>query len=174
MFDSNYMRKRKYLAWRAPIICSAIKRTFAPTSVIDFGCATGDLVRSFNELSITALGVDSSESVFEWAHPETPILTWDISTPLPTKSKFDLALCIEVIRFLSIDQFAGLVANFITHSKRVFIGYGGEKREWVIKLMEQAGYTLYQPQVQLLQEKLSEWKTKPAIKAIYHGGMYFI
>jgi len=173
MFDEKYFRKRKFLAWRALHVCSAFKSVFNPTSIIDFGCSIGELVFEFNHLCIPAIGVDNSTDLFYHSHPETPILLWDICKELPTYSKFDLALCIEVIRFISDTQLEFLIDNFQIHSKRVFIGYGGDRKDYVIGRMGERGYTQHVQPVERLREKLERIKEKPAIKAIYHGGMYF-
>ena len=175
MFDSNYMRKRKYLAWRAPIICSAIKKVFHPTSVVDFGCSIGDLVHGFNEIAIPAIGFDSSEDLFDWSEPETPIFIQDITQPLPTHSCFDLSLCVEVLRFIPDEKFEGLLYNLYNHSKRVLIGYGGDRKKQLIERMNVYGFILsVGDEMTLLRAQLEPWKTKPAVKALYHGGMYFL
>lgn len=174
MFTEQYFRKRKYLAWRAPIICAAIKKVFSPTSVIDFGCSIGDLVKGFNDLGVVSIGVDSAPALFEWSHPETPILLHDITEPLPTLSRFDLALCIETIRFIPEEKLGSLIHNFRSRSSRVLLGYAGDRKSYVIKAMQCCGYILTSDCIQPLKRELEMWKTKPAIKALYHGGMYFV
>lgn len=175
MFDSHYMRKRKYLAWRAPIICSAIKRVFHPTSVIDFGCSIGDLVQGFNEISVPAIGFDSCKDLFDHSYSEAMVINWDITKPLPTRSKFDLALCIEVLKFISIQDLDFLILNFKQHSKRVLIGYGGNEpyKKGIFEVMLSKGYEPAEYLLDRLREQLESWKSKPAIKALYHGCMYF-
>jgi hypothetical protein len=170
-FTQTYFRKRKYLAWRAPIVCSAIKRSLHPTSVIDFGCSIGDLVDGFNEIGVPAIGFDISLSLFAYSKPECPIFTWDITQPLPTRSKFDLAICLEVIRFIPELDLPELVKNFSRHAKRVLIGYGGNRIGQVIYQMEYHGWK--QKGIDHLTCRLEQWKHKPAIKALYHGGLYF-
>lgn len=173
MFDSNYFRKRKYIAWRAPIVCSSIKNIFQPVSVIDFGCSIGEFVSGFNDISVPAIGFDFSEQLFNWSEPDAPIVIWDITAPLPTKSKFDLALCIEVLRFIPDEKIDALIENFRKHSERVLIGYSGGRQTFVIEKMYEHGYCIEPNETDQLRKKLETYKTKPAIKAIYHGGMYF-
>jgi len=173
MFTSEYMRKRRYLAWRAPIICSTIKKVFRPTSVVDFGCSIGDLVQGFNEISVPAIGFDSCVDLFDHSNPETPIILEDITGSLSTKSCFDLALCIEVLRFIPKEKLDGLIQNFSRHSKRVLVGYNGENKNLLIRKMRDQGYGMPTSEIIELREILEEWKTKPAIKAIYNGAMYF-
>jgi hypothetical protein len=170
-FTQTYFRKRKYLAWRAPIVCSAIKRALHPTSVIDFGCSIGDLVWSFNEMGVPTIGFDVSPNVFHYSNPECPIIIHDITQPLPTQSKFDLAICIEVIRFIPELDLPGLIENFSTNATRVLIGYGGERIGQVIYQMEYHGWK--QKPIDRLTSRLEQWKHKPAIKALYHGALYF-
>ena len=174
MFTSEYMRKRRYLAWRAPIICSAVKRVFRPTSVVDFGCSIGDLVKGFNDISVPAIGFDLCKELFDWSHYETPIIVQDIAEPLPTQSVFDLALCLEVLRFIPDEKLEGLLHNIYCHSKRVLIGYGGDRKENIIERMIKFGFTVSKSEMDLLRTHLEPWKTKPAVKALYHGGMYFL
>jgi len=174
MFDSNYMRKRKYLAWRAPIICSAIKKVFKPTSVVDFGCSIGDLVKGFNDISVPAIGFDLCKELFEWSHYETPIIVQDITQPLPTFSRFDLALCLEVLRFIPDDKLDGLLSNLSSHSTRVIIGYGGDRKNHIVKELTDYGFVQSKDEMDQLRECLEPWKTKPAVKALYHGGMYWL
>jgi hypothetical protein len=167
------MRKRKYLAWRAPIICSAIKKVLHPTSVVDFGCSIGDLVQGFNEISVPAIGFDLCEDVFDWSEPETPIFLQDIAQPLLTHSRFDLSLCVEVLRFIPDENFEGLLYNLYNHSKRVLIGYSGDRKKQLIERMIVYGFIQSEDEIIMLRKQLEPWKTKPAIKAFYYGAMYF-
>jgi hypothetical protein len=173
MFNSAYFRKRRYLAWRAPIICSAIKQTFHPTSVIDFGCSIGDLVQGFNDLCIPSIGIDNSEELFDWAEAETPIFISDITEPLHTQTQFDLALCIEVLRFIPLHKLEGLANNIFGHSTRVLIGYGGEDKKLITETFESFGFVQDRRMITELKKHLEAWKSKPAIKALYYGGIYF-
>lgn len=173
-FNSQYFRKRKYLSWRAPIICSAIKKVFHPTSVMDLGCSIGDLVQGFNGLGVPAIGFDLAEDLFDWAEKETPIIIQDITEPLPTHSQFDLALCIETLRFIPNEKMEGLLSNLYEHSNRVLVGYGGDRKDYILSIFSDYGYTLLKDKMDELRESLEHWKSKPAIKALYHGGMYFV
>jgi len=174
MFDANYYRKRQYLIWRAPIICFYIKQIFNPISVMDFGCSIGDLVHGFNNIGIPSIGFDSSEEVIRWAMPETPIFIKNITQPLDITFQFDLSLCIEVLRFVPDDKLPGLLHNIYCHSKRVVIGYGGDRKDYIVKTMLDFGFVELKSQIDILRTHLEPWKSKPAIKALYHGGMYFL
>jgi hypothetical protein len=168
-----FMRKRKYLSWRAPIVCKAIVDVLNPISVIDLGCGHGDLVKGFVDLGITAYGVDGSK----WASSESGIpdlifirdLRDDVDLP-----NCDLALCIEVLSVIDILYHLKVVENICYHSKRAIIGIDQSKAiDHIYNDMANFGFYRNRYVEDDIKSKLEPWKRKQAIKAIYYGMMYF-
>jgi hypothetical protein len=78
------------------------------------------------------------------------------------------------LRFIPDEKFEGLLYNLYNHSKRVLIGYSGDRKKQLIERMVVYGFIQSEDEMTLLRKQLEPWKTKPAIKALYHGGLYFL
>lgn len=59
-YKESFFAKRKSLLWRVPIVCKAIAQAIDFSSVIDLGCANGDLVAGFREIGKQSFGVEGS------------------------------------------------------------------------------------------------------------------
>jgi len=175
MFDAQYMRKRNYLAWRAPIVCGAIKKVLNPQSVVDLGCATGDLVKGFREIGITAWGVDSAPAA-KLVGVTDKIINSDFTEPEfwdSTSMNWDLVTCFEVLRFIPIAKFEYLTDQICSHSRQFLFGYVGENLPKFEKALEKNRWERL-PQYEFkIRFAIQDYKTKPAIKAIYNGMQYW-
>jgi len=67
IYKDGFFRKRHLLHWRAPIFCEAVIKEFAPSSVLDVGCATGDLVRQFRQMNVFSDGIEGSPHAIKHA-----------------------------------------------------------------------------------------------------------
>lgn len=117
----------------AAVVLALLQDLFAPKSLVDFGCGSGDWLAEARARGIPdLLGVDGP-----WVRAETleidPALfdARDLSLPLDLGRRFDLALCLEVAEHLPAAAAPGLVDTLCAHAPVVAFsaaipGQGGE------------------------------------------------
>jgi SAM-dependent methyltransferase len=169
-----FMRKRRYLSWRAPIICQAIQEVLNPTSVLDLGCAHGDLVKGFLDLGINAYGIDGSRWALEFVDfDRTRLFIKDLRHPIGDVPTCDLILCIEVLSIVDSSAHQAIIENIKKLGRRILLGVGAGKRFGLESKMEEAGFRRGMEYEEKLRQTLEPWKRKMAIKALYYGMLYF-
>jgi SAM-dependent methyltransferase len=57
IYNGRFFCRRNKLHWRAVPICDALQRIWKMTSVVDVGCATGDIIQEFEKRGIFGLGI---------------------------------------------------------------------------------------------------------------------
>jgi hypothetical protein len=168
-----FMRKRRYLSWRAPIVCRAIQEALNPISVLDLGCAHGDLVKGFLDLGIETYGVDGSRWALEFVDfDRARLFIRDIRQPIGGVPACDLILCIEVFSVLEPDAHEAIIGNLKRLGNRILLGVGEEKRFGLEDKMEGAGFVRRRQVETDLKQRLEPWKRRAAIKALYYGMLY--
>jgi ubiquinone/menaquinone biosynthesis C-methylase UbiE len=75
---------------------------FAPSSVLDVGCAKGYLVKALNELKVNTYGIDPSEYALTEAHPDIiERLAHGIAQSLSIDDNaFDIVTCFDVLEHI--------------------------------------------------------------------------
>lgn len=122
IYRGGFFKNRHRLAWRTSIICNAINQHIKLDSVIDVGCAIGDLVSGFSAQGKTAMGLEGSTAVQPFLIvPEEQVLFWDLRERMEPGIVFDLACCFEVAEHIE-PEFANIfVANLAGLSNQILI-----------------------------------------------------
>lgn len=186
IYNTGFFKQRYKLSHRAPFVCTVIVKCLAPKSVIDIGCAIGDLVKGFQDLGIDAKGLEGSETAEPYlaVRRESVVFT-DLRTPLPVDiGKFDLVTCFEVFEHIEPEYADQLCANMSVLSDRLLIsaappGQGGHYHVncqlpdyWDEKL-KKYGYNRDMVIEALIKEKLRPKEGVEGIKAIYQNLLYY-
>ncbi|MBW2044791.1 MAG: methyltransferase domain-containing protein [Deltaproteobacteria bacterium] len=186
IYGPRFFARRHRLNWRAPIVCAAIKEVFEPTSVIDAGCATGDLVVQFMTMSIDAYGIEGSRAAIPYLEcPISRIFFYDLRKSLPGPSRrYDLAICFEVAEHIEPKHADQFVLNLVSLSGRILMsaappGQRGHHHVncqppgyWVNKFWQYGFFRNLGPE-ERFKAKLSPWARKKGIKAYYENSLYF-
>ena len=185
IYKRQFFGRRDSLAWRAEPVCSAIKSVFEPTSVIDVGCAIGDLVKGFLDLGIISYGLEGSERAFEFLMvPEKCVFHEDLRIPITLPFCFDLVLCFEVAEHIEPEYAGQFVSNLTGMSNRILIsaaspGQGGHHHVncqfpgYWDSMFKGFGYEPIHGIAERVKAKLEPWKHKPGIKAYYQNLLYY-
>lgn len=190
-YSKKFFAQRKSLAWRIPIICDAIIEVLKPKSVIDIGCGNGDLVKGFNDRSITAFGVEGTFNSWYGINGNKNIYIHDLRLPYNIDiRKFDLAICFEVAEHIEPEYVDIFLDNLCLVSNKILFSAAGpgqkgiyhhncQPREyWYHKLMlREYKNNLNNPYCRDIVLKLKNmwysWRNKKGIKAYYQNLMYF-
>lgn len=116
---------------------------YKPRTVIDWGCANGLYLEPFmTEDGCEVLGIDNSGIAIEMRNPDIRIIRSDMTqaihlTPMTMKpvgidvsapiTKFDMALCIEVLEHLEEKDAKVAIENICRSSDRLVVSIA---REW--------------------------------------------
>jgi SAM-dependent methyltransferase len=178
-WDANFMQKRRHLHWRAEKIVEAIDSVLHPKSVLDVGCATGDLIAAFLRKRIPAHGVDISPAAIEFADPEisSEIFIVDM-TQDQTKSRFlfqqDLVMAVEFFSVIEPRLHDMALNNMLVVCQRwLLICCGEEKRFGLKEKVLDRGLKLKEDAVYRIRTLIEPYKKKLAFKAFYNGLMVF-
>lgn len=184
VFDNAYMKKRKHLAWRAPLIAEAITQLVAPYKIIDLGCAVGDIVNAFRQLGKNAMGVDSSKAAFqERLCVEHAFLVQDLTVPLyewksyrscPTAyTNIDVVLCWETFSILPEPHRYAVAQNILRlKPKYIFLGVPPSGDTALLNLIR-SWYFTNNELTRRFKESMAQYSKKQAIKAIYNSTTVF-
>ena len=185
IYKPGFFKRRDSLSWRAPIICGPVIEILRPKSVIDVGCAIGDLVEYFLEKGLDAYGLEGTENIIPWIK----ISQWrlyfkDLRMKIDLGKKFDLVTCFEVFEHIEPEYADILLANLTGMSDRLLIsaappGQGGHYHvncQPINYWNEKFDLLCYKPDANIvtkIRERLAPWKHKPGVKAIYQNLAYF-
>lgn len=185
MYGRSFFGKRDRLAWRAEHVCKAVDDVLKPASVIDVGCAVGDLVEGFIQRGIIAYGLEGSESAFEFMMvPDNMIFHRDLREPIRINFCFDLVTCFEVAEHIEPEYAGQFVSNLIRLSNRILMSaappgqeghhhYNCQPKEYWVDLFKGYGYQCIDRIAEEVKKRLEPWKHKPGIKAYYQNLIYF-
>jgi len=166
-FDSNYFKKRKHLAWRAPHICEAIHGVLHPKSVQDIGCSVGDLVKGFELLGVDAWGCDKSPDLLPYAFTDH-ISIVDFERDSVTIRFVDLVICFETWSFIVAKN--TFCHNLSLCSDQILFAADPAWHDEIQTFFP--GYHRIARVETMIRLHLEPWKKKLAIKAIYNGLLY--
>jgi len=186
IYGERFFKLRHRLNWRAPIVCSAIQEVFDPRSVIDAGCATGDLVAEFMTMAVDAYGIEGSRAVMPYLECSAGrVFFYDLRKPLPGPSRrYDLAICFEVAEHIEPEHTEQFVLNLVSLSDRILMsaappGQGGHHHVncqppgyWVQKFWQYGFFRNLSPENKF-KARLSPWAWKKGIKAYYENSLHF-
>jgi len=184
IYGKRFFAKRYKLHWRAPHVCKAIHDVLVPDSVVDVGCATGDLVQEWRqEFDIDSLGIEGDPSCLEFAVSDR-ILIHDLRVPIFKTSPYDLCTCFEVAEHIEPEYASVFVENLIGLSDQILVsiappGQGGHYHvncqpiEYWITLFWDRGYILDGSTTLIIKKGLEPWRKKDGIKASYMNLAFF-
>ena len=190
-YSGRFFRTRHKLSWRAPHMCGVINDIFHLKSVIDVGCAIGDLVEGFKDLGIESWGIEGSKEVISYLIEEVKnkVIIRDLREPLRLRvymrREFDLAVCFEVAEHIE-EKFADQFMDNITGlSDKILMSFAEPGQEghshvncqpfsyWDNKFFRK-GYYYKSKMVEAVQKGLEPWRKKDGIKALFkHQLAYF-
>ena len=91
-----------------------LKRLAPGAHVLDVGCGTGAYLRRFRDLGFVPAGVEPAPAMLAAARRDNPGVTVEegVATSLPFADRtFDFITCIEVLRYLSLDDTRAALAE---------------------------------------------------------------
>jgi hypothetical protein len=185
-YKKGFFKTRYKYKWRAPIICGAVKKILNPKSVIDIGCATGDLVAAYPDLGITAKGIEGSKNCLDFLECDrADIFILDLRIPIvQIPEKFDLATCFEVAEHIEPEYADIFTDNLCSFSDKILMSaalpgmrghhhYNCQPAEYWNDKFKERGYYSKSEVVKLFKTEWISWKRKPGIKAYYENLLYF-
>lgn len=192
IYGRSFFSRRYKLNWRAPMVVGSLCAAFDlqdgyDCTVIDVGCAQGDIVHCFNTMTQTkAWGLEGSPAAIEYLEcsPDVVIMH-DLREPLNVGEKFTLSICLEVAEHIEPKYADTFVDTLCSLSDQVVLsaatpGQGGHYHVncrpysfWIDKFSAR-GYSHQIEIEEALKHYLSPWKHKPGIKAYYHNILVFI
>ncbi|RLA00568.1 MAG: hypothetical protein DRQ42_05260 [Gammaproteobacteria bacterium] len=184
IYGKRFFGKRHKLHWRAPHVCKAIDDVLHPTSVVDVGCATGDLVDCWqHNFGVEAMGIEGDKSAEEFLVTDN-IWFYDMRVSNEYSFTFDLCTCLEVAEHIEPEYASIFVKNLVDLSDKILTscappGQGGHHHvncqplPYWIYIFESFGYT-YQPLiVDDIKKGWEPWRKKDGIRAFDWNLAYF-
>lgn len=203
IYPERFFARRYKLNWRAVPICHAIINYFFQfndqgitlgepdkpyLSIMDVGCATGDLVGTFNSMGYRTIGVEGSQSAEPYLDcRKRDVVFADISEdshavralPLPR-----LLTCFEVAEHIDEPFALQFVANLTRLCDRILMsiappGQGGHHHvncreiEYWDALFAKFEFHRRQEPVNAIRAELEPYKSKPGVKAIHQNLTYY-
>lgn len=184
VYKASFFKNRHKLHWRAEHVCCAIISILEPSSIIDVGCGTGDLVEYFNEIGVKAWGIEGSKRALPFVVSDK-IFIFDIRDELDIDyPRFDLCLSLEVAEHIDPDRANQYIKNLVQLSNKVLIsaapigqlGHGHvncQPYEYWIKKFSDRNYEFIPAIAEMIKQQLFPWRHKPGIKAYYNNLLYF-
>lgn len=187
IYSGRFFKQRHRLNWRAPIVCDAIQKILKPNSVIDVGCATGDLISQFLNISIDAYGIEGSMAAIPYLEcPISRVLFHNLCSPLPASfgRQYDLAICFEVAEHIEPEYTCQFVLNLISLSDRILMsaappGQAGHHHvncqvpDYWVNRFQAHKFTRKTEIEDQFKTGLSPWARKKGIKAYYENVLFF-
>jgi hypothetical protein len=195
IYGAKFFRGRHKYHWRAPIVCACVQYMFPETkSVIDVGCATGDLVKGFMDLGLDAWGLEGDPSCVPYlVCPERRVLIHDLREPLAVADprwrdmRLDLVTCWEVLEHVEPEHVDVLVQNLVDLSDRLLLSAcppstrkGGsvhhvneQPPEYWVEKFGAHGYKRGPKREQIFRAVTQPWRHKYGIKAFWENVIYF-
>ena len=185
IYKATFFKRRNSLNWRAEPVCRAIAEVIKPESVIDVGCAIGDLIKGFDKLEILCYGVEGSIRAISYLIVEKDrVYIKDLRLPLNLGMYFDLVVCLEVAEHIEPEYADQFLSNLCSLSKNILMSAAPPGQEghyhvncqpntyWETKLAA-VGY-IRQPHTEEKIKKYWEpWAKKKGIKAYYDNLLLF-
>jgi len=185
MYNGRFFRGRHRLEWRSEPVCEAIVETINPKSIIDVGCAIGDLIKGFDKLQILCYGIEGSKEVIPYlVVDKDKVFIKDLRLPLNLGMYFDLVVCLEVAEHIEKECSDAFVKNLCYLSKNILMSAAPPGQEghfhlncqpssyWEFKFSNHA--YIRQPHVEeRIKSYWEPWKNKKGIKAYYDNLLFF-
>lgn len=100
--------------------CDLITATFNPTSIIDFGCGTGDILSPFEKKGVRIFGLDGSRANMRHLKiAKQNFLLFDLRKRYSHNKKYDICFCLEVAEHIKEKSSDILISNIAKSSSSV-------------------------------------------------------
>lgn len=186
IYKGGFFKNRHRLNWRAPIVVDVILDIFPDVeSVIDMGCATGDIVKSFLNRGVEAYGLEGAETCLPFIEvPKNRMLVQDLRLPIVLSQRFDLVLCLEVAEHIEPEYAGQLVENMTIGSDKILTSMAPPKclghhhvncqelKYWINKF-NKVNYVFDLEITESFKKAFLPWGHKKGIKAYYEHVAYF-
>lgn len=185
IYKGAFFKPRYKLEWRVSHICKAVYAVLNPATLIDVGCAIGDVVKGFLDLGVDAFGLEGSERARPFlVVPEERVFFFDLRKPIPLSMQYSVVLCLEVAEHIEPEFADQFVQNLIKLSKRIVLtaaplGQGGHyhvncqpKKYWRDKFLEH-GYIQSLITAEKIKAGFEDVSHKREMSAWYGNMLYF-
>lgn len=190
-YRGGFFKNRHKLSWRAPIVCTSIADIMMMDkgdSVIDVGCAIGDLVEEFKNMGYDSIGIEGSKSVRPFIITDfMKIKIMDLRLDLDYSQlniPYNMLTCFEVIEHIEPEYEAQLLLNLCTLSNHLVIsaappgqrGLGHvncQPPSYWIKKFDMYNFKNKPHLENRFKAEWHPWRKKPGIKAFYDNILVF-
>ena len=101
--------------------CNAILKMFNPSSVIDFGCGTGDILAPFEDKGVQVRGVDGSRANKKYSKIKSEnFIVYDLRKKYDSGERYDLCFCLEVAEHIE-EKYSDTLIDALTASSETVI-----------------------------------------------------
>lgn len=191
VYGVRFFRGRHRLSWRAPYVCGGIIESLnleKGSSVIDVGCAVGDLVSEFISLGYKAEGIEGSKHTQAYYMAPAETLTIhdmrEYIDVMDLKVPYDVALCLEVAEHIDEERADVFVFNLCVLSDLIILsaappGQDGlghvncQMPEYWHDKFRVNGFSFNLHLTNEIKQKWTRWRKKPGIKAYFNNLMVF-
>jgi hypothetical protein len=173
MWDSNFFKKRKYIAWRAKPIGDAIISQFCPRSIIDIGCSIGEFIKYFVDHNIDADGTEITREVEPYLmFARDRLIIQDICASMPPPPrKYDLAMCFMVIGRLP-EAYWNIAAYNLTQYSDTIVTVVEKEHRWRVSMNLHNYHENFEATAKF-RYLIKTWKDKTAIRSFYNYSQVF-
>lgn len=191
LYNGRFFRSRHRLAWRTPYICDGIIEIMNLSkgdSIVDVGCAIGDIVAEFISLGYEAEGIEGSKDALHYSMvPIDKMTIHDMRTYINVDDfnlPYNIATCFEVAEHIEEKYAHILVFNLCTLSNIIIMsaappgvkGIGHvncQSFNYWIKQFNIHNF-IYEPILtNQLKARWYPWRKRDGIKAFYNHLMIF-
>lgn len=191
IYKESFFCRRHKMAWRAPVICTAIASAIQFDSVIDVGCAIGDLVAGFQDLGKHAFGIEGSQGAEPYlVCPRDTVFFRDLRRPLDSpaaikklfirapdrKPLYGLVTALEVAEHIEPEYAEQFVTTLTELSNRVLISAAppGQKGHYHVNcqpvsywdaLFGKRGYVRKDGIVRTIKDAWAPYRHKDGVRA---------
>ena len=121
LYNSEYCEKNKNKKWRyrvTPELVEILYKHFMPKSVIDFGCANGLHIATFEKLGAETFGIEGTLYYRDYikGNYSGEFAIIDLRMRFDIMRRFELATCIEVLEHLEEGSADTAVENIVRHA----------------------------------------------------------
>lgn len=182
--DEFYSKRVKYCR-RAPVMCQGIIDMWHPKTVIDAGCALGDLVNEFINQKIDAVGIEGNNACLPYIQcPSGCIRILDLSKKIDLGRRFSVAISLEVAEHIE-EQYADIYINNMCKFSNILVmsvcDYGEtnkihcnvKTRSYWIKKFDKKGYIQRPEKETELKDKWFSIRQASAVKEAYRNLIIF-
>lgn len=193
IYKKRFFARRNSMNWRAPIMAKAIIGVFNPSSVIDVGCATGDIIAEIGNIDndMVLRAVEGSDQVAEFIEPGAKYFFYMLDVRMPISLgaldlivKTDLCMSLEVAEHIEPEYADQYIDNLCTLSDRILLtaappDQGGHhhvncqpKTYWIDKFHKR-GFFRGVVEEEAFKKMIEPWRHKKGIKAYYYNVLFF-